>query len=258
MVLPSAAYDTSWYQTLDFFATGTANTTRTIRGNVPGTKSIPTSSYCCGADQLFSRDCYGSAAQAAICYPTTDEESATVFNNAGELIAEAFEWAATYAGVRGAVGVEFPLALPPHCNATLQEAYEGMFGRIVALKLNISTFWLWTNEGVEDHGNGRGLPSSNPMWKNLVAEIKIAQAAAKAVGAPFALGTSGWCLGPGDDAAFFDKEIPDPTFVVSAINGRLGNLPPDPAFAQMVCALLRVCTAISICYAESACSPAAR
>ena len=27
-----------------------------------------------------------------------------------------------------------------------------MFGRIVALNQPINTFWLWTNEGVEDPG----------------------------------------------------------------------------------------------------------
>lgn len=229
-VSPDSAYDTSWYQTEDFWATGTNHT----RGNVPGQKSVATSTFCCGASQVFSRDCYGSEAQADICYPTTKTESATVLNNAADMLVEAFQWGATYAGVNAAVGVEFPLQLPPDTTISLQEAYEGMFGRIVALKLNISTFWLWTNEGVEDHGNGKGLPSNNPMWAKLVAEIKVAQDAAKAVGATFNLGTSGWCLGPGDDPAFFDKEIQDPSFIVSAINGRLGWLPPDPAFAQMV------------------------
>ena len=29
-----------------------------------------------------------------------------------------------------------------------------MFGRIVAAGIPIDTFWLWTNEGVEDHHNG--------------------------------------------------------------------------------------------------------
>eukprot|EP00035_Acanthoeca_spectabilis_P001424 m.80027 g.80027 ORF g.80027 m.80027 type:complete len:983 (-) comp10865_c0_seq1:26-2974(-) len=228
-VSPDSAYDTSWYQTEDFWAAGTNHT----RGNVPGQKSVATSTFCCGASQVFSRDCYGSEAQADICYPTTKTESATVLNNAADMLVQAFQWGATYAGVNAAVGVEFPLQLPPDTTISLQEAYEGMFGRTVALRLNISTFWLWTNEGVEDHGNGKGLPSNNPMWAELVAEIKVAQAAAKAVGATFNLGTSGWCLGPGDDPAFFDKEIQDPSFIVSAINGRLGWLPPDPAFAQM-------------------------
>ena len=38
-----------------------------------------------------------------------------------------------------------------------------------------------------------------------MGEIEIAQKALKAVGANFSLGTNGWCLGPGDNASFFDK-----------------------------------------------------
>jgi hypothetical protein len=60
------------------------------------------------------------------------------------------------------------------------------------------------------------------MWKQLVSEIKVAQQALKDVGANFSLGTNGWCLGPGDNASFFDKVIPDPSFKIAAINGRLG------------------------------------
>ena len=44
------------------------------------------------------------------------------------------------------------------------------------------------------------------MWAKLLNEISIAQAAATAVGAQFVLGTNGWCLGPGDDAAYFDQK----------------------------------------------------
>lgn len=78
-----------------------------------------------------------------------------------------------------------------------------------------------------------GLPQSDPMWKQLVDEIKTAQEALKAVGGNFSLGTNGWCLGPGDNASFFDKEIADPSFKIASINGALGWLPPDPAYARM-------------------------
>ena len=84
-----------------------------------------------------------------------------------------------------------------------------MFGRIKASGIPLSTFWLWTNEGVENHGNGKGKPQSDPMWQELVQEIKIAQQAVKAVGANFSLGTNGWTVGPGDNASFFDLEIAD-------------------------------------------------
>ena len=106
-----------------------------MRGNVPGQVSRATSSYCCGASQVFERDCYGSEAQASICYPcvqaharphslqvltarcrpdrNTTAESAKVLNNAAELIRGAFGWAKDYAFVDGCVGVEFPLKTPP-------------------------------------------------------------------------------------------------------------------------------------------------
>ncbi len=32
-------------------------------------------------------------------------------------------------------------------------------------------YWFWTNERVENHGNGKGLPQNNPMWAQIVAEI---------------------------------------------------------------------------------------
>lgn len=100
---------------------------------------------------------------------------------------------------------------------------------ITATKQQISTFWLWTNEGVENHGNGKGKPQSDPLWGQLISEIEIAQQALKAVKGNFSLGTNGWCLGPGDNASFFDQAVPDPSFKVAAINGALGWLPPDPA-----------------------------
>ena len=108
-----------------------------------------------------------------------------------------------------------------------------MFGRIKASGIPLSTFWLWTNEGVENHGNGKGKPQSDPMWQELVQEIKIAQQAVKAVGANFSLGTNGWTVGPGDNASFFDLEIADKDFKIASINGALGWLPPDPAFGSM-------------------------
>eukprot|EP00040_Diaphanoeca_grandis_P010907 m.55890 g.55890 ORF g.55890 m.55890 type:complete len:686 (-) comp22151_c0_seq1:41-2098(-) len=229
-VLEAGAYDTSWYLTTDFWSEGTQH----VRGNVPGQKSVNTSSFCCGASLAYDRDCYGSQAQAGLCYPTTKMASAQVFNNAAKLVRDAFAWGSTYAGVDGCVGIEIPLSLPPTiAGAGLQEAYEGIFGRIIASKINITTFWLWTSENVENHSNGKGLPQSNPLWSRLVAEIKVALAALKSVNGTFSLGTNGWCLGPGDNASYFDHEISDKSFKVSAINGALGWLPPDPAFADM-------------------------
>jgi hypothetical protein len=62
-----------------------------------------------------------------------------------------------------------------------------------------SCYWFWTNEGVEDHGSGKGLPQNNPMWGQIVREIDAAIAARDAVFPELVLGTNGWCLGPGDN-----------------------------------------------------------
>jgi hypothetical protein len=209
----SAAYETSWYQTQDFYTSSLVHPSKQIRGNVPGQQSVATSKFCCGASQLFERDCYGSATQAATCFPNTSALAATVMNNAAALIRDAFDWSTDFAGVEGCIGVEFPLQMPAalqgNTNTSLLDVYTGMFGRIVASKQKISTFWLWTTESVENHGNGHGKPQSDPLWAKLVDEIKIAQQALKAVNGTFALGTNGWCLGPGDNASFFDKAVPD-------------------------------------------------
>ena len=56
-------------------------------------------------------------------------------------------------------------------------------------------------------GTGKGLPQSNPLWGTLLNEIQIAQAALKAVNGSFDMGTNGWCLGPGDNASYFDQVV---------------------------------------------------
>ena len=171
-VHPSAAYETTWYSTEDCFK-GTpwpGNTTQ-IRATVPGQSSVPTSAFCCGAAALFERSCYGSPAQAATCFPRSEVEAATVLNSAMELFRDAFAWSADFAGVDGCVGVEFPLVMPTKlvaANTSLLDVYTGMFGRIVASKLRLKVFWLWTNEGVQIRGgpqNGKGKPQADPMWQ---------------------------------------------------------------------------------------------
>ena len=82
-VFPQGSYETSWYQTVNYW---TDSKTQTIRGNVPGQVSRSTQEFCCGASQIFERDCYGSEAQSELCFPSNPVESAEVFNNAGSLL----------------------------------------------------------------------------------------------------------------------------------------------------------------------------
>ena len=242
-VTEAAAYQASWYIQEDFFDSPAPASRDApspgapkMRGNVPGQISRATSDYCCGASLVFERDCYGSEAQAEFCYPNSTADAARMMNNAQALIKDAFDWAESYAFVDGCVGVEFPLSLPApaaKANVSLLDAYTGMFARIKASGVPISTFWLWTTETVEDHTTGKGYPQKNPLWAELVGEIRVAQQAMAAVGANWSLGTNGWTVGPGDNASYFDLEVPDPSFKIAAISGSLGWLPPDPAFGLM-------------------------
>ncbi len=220
-VLPAGAYESSWYQTMDF-----------PRGNLPGSVTRPTSDYCCGASLPFSRDCYGSPAQASTCFPHNATASATVLNAAAALLEGAFSWGAA-AGVSSCLGAEMPLVPPPGSNASLRELYEGVFARAAAAIPHADCFWLWTTEGVEDHTTGKGYPQSNPLWAQLTAELGVALAARDAVAPHLSVGTSGWCLGPGDNSSYFDKVVADPRFSLSAIDGSLGWCDVDPGFANV-------------------------
>lgn len=225
-VLDTAAYPASWYLTQNF-----------SRGNLPGSISRATSDYCCGASQVFPRDCYGSDAQATTCFPESPAAEAKVFNNAAALLGQAFSWAQSFASVDSCVGTEIPLerpSLPYLANATLQELYEGIFGRLLAANVSASCYWLWTTEAVEDHSTGKGLPQNNPLWAQLTAEIQTAIAARDAVAPSLSVGTNGWCLGPGDNSSYFDYVISNDTdFSLASIDPLLGWGQVDPGFASV-------------------------
>ena len=218
----TGAYSSSWYLTQNF-----------PRGNLPGSVSRATSDYCCGASLPFPRDCYGSPAQAAQCWPNSPPDNAAVLNDAAALLQGAFAWAGA-AGISSCLGVEVPLTPPPGSNATLSQLYEGMFARAAAATPSAGCFWLWTTESVEDHGTGKGLPQSNPLWAQLTAEFKVALAARNAVAPHLAVGSNGWCLGPGDNSSYFDAVIDDPRFSLASIDGCLGWCKVDRAFGAVV------------------------
>ena len=221
-VSEAGAYTSSWYLTMDF-----------PRGNVPGSVTRATSDFCCGAAALFARDCYGSNAQASECWPATPASEARVLNDAAALLSDAFSWAASAAGVESCVGIEIPLTRPPGSSATLPELYDGIFARLAAAMPSVTCMWLWTTEGVEDHGTGKGLPQSNPLWAQLTAEIGVALAARDAYAPHVAVGANGWCLGPGDNSSYFDKVISDPRFSLSSISGCLGWCDVDAGFSNV-------------------------
>lgn len=196
-----------------------------------------TSGFCCGAAQLFASDDWGNT---DVVLPLANTTAAEILNRAAEFERGAFGWAHDHAAVNTVLGIQFPLRIPPKLlrrNATAAAIYAGIFARIVAAKIPIAKFWLWSAEPMEDHATGRGLPQNTSAWATMADELHIAKAALAATrGATFSLGTSGWCLGPGDNASFFAQVLPaaeNPTFVVSAINGELGWQSPDAAYATI-------------------------
>ena len=225
-ILPEGggAYTSSWYLTENF-----------PRGNLPGSVSRATSDYCCGAGQTFPRDCFGSEAQSKPdqCWPITSEASASVLNDAAALLQGAFQWGKDTGGISACLGSEMPLTKPPNSNASTSELYTGMFGRAASAIPAADCFWLWTTEAVEDHSTGKGYPQSNPLWAALTEEIGIALAARDSVAPNLSIGSNGWCLGPGDNSTYFDKELSDPRFSLSSIDGSLGWNDVDPSFANV-------------------------
>ena len=135
-------------------------------------------SFCCGAAQLFSRDCFSNDIMTGRCQNSPVNQAAWV-NLVAAQQREAFGFARDVMGVETSLGIEFPLTLPSalvKANTTLLEAYTGMFKRLVAAKIPISSFWLWSSETIENHQDGKGKTNqSDPMWHSLVEEIQIAQ-----------------------------------------------------------------------------------
>ncbi len=126
------------------------------------------------------------------------------------------------AGTGKFVGDDGSPALEP---AVIQELYAGMFKRIMAAH-PLDYYWFWTPESWTWEGAQSG------QVQNTLADIQLAIAAAREVGAPFTLATCGWVLGPQDDRALFGRALP-PGMPVSCINQSVGHAPVEPGFAQI-------------------------
>eukprot|EP00045_Choanoeca_perplexa_P015364 m.192431 g.192431 ORF g.192431 m.192431 type:complete len:1006 (-) comp16962_c0_seq2:1886-4903(-) len=109
-----------------------------------------------------------------------------------------------------------------------QEYYEAIFKRIMAA-YPIDYYWLWTPEGWE----WNRVPLNSSIVAEATADLKAAAAAAKAVGTPFSLATSGWVLGPLGDRAYLDSVLSEEYAALSSINMFLGWIAPDAAYTQV-------------------------
>jgi hypothetical protein len=204
---------------------------------------FPTSQYASGAGLLFEEDEYGpDYLLDCLEWPKTAEASTAMFNRYGDFQKDVFT-AARRLGVKTCVGTEFPLGVPkelaarleaggmkPDDPAVIQKLYEGTFLRLMR-KMPLDYYWFWTPEtwlGMEPGCKGWEMTTR----ENVARDIGLADAAAKAVGVPFGMATSGWRLGTPDDASWTDKHTPK-TWAASAINTGIGRDPVEPYFGTM-------------------------
>ena len=203
-----------------------------------GYSAKKTSDFVHGASELFEHDVYGSDVMLDHSpVPETPEGFNEVFNRAGELLAESFDYARML-GIKTCVGTEIPLTIPellkerlrkqgknPDNITVVQELYEGMFNRIKKTH-TLDYYWFWTPESWIWGGNTED--DIKATTNDLLAAVK----AAGNVDAPFTLATSGWVLGPQSDRALFDNILPG-DMAMSCISRFLGFSPVDNAFRNI-------------------------
>lgn len=194
--------------------------------------------FAAGAGLLFSSSDFGSpVTDGHRALPGSPEDSAEVFDRAGEFLDEAFTHAERL-GVMTVLGTETPLTIPasvrerlvergmdPDDPARVRTIYEGMFRRIAAAH-PLDCYWLWTPEGWTWGGNDQ------QQLDATLADLDAAQSALDSIGNPFTLGTCGWVLGPVQDRSLFDTHLPAGG-PIACINREVGFAPVDPGFARM-------------------------
>lgn len=209
----------------------------TLRGNW-GYEPRETGDFSFGARQLFEEDAFGNDVMYGHApQPATAADENEVFNRAGEVLRDAFNYARAL-GVKTCVGTETPLTIPAGVQARLKaagkdpassevvgELYEGMFRRIRAA-YPVDYYWLWTPESWTWQG------TSSAQVFDVLADIGLAVNALRRTEAPFQLATCGWVLGPPDDRSKFGRILPAGV-AVSCINRQVGMEPVDPAFREV-------------------------
>jgi hypothetical protein len=197
-----------------------------------------TGEFVFGGGQLFDYDGYGSDVMREYSpWPETPEEYNELFNAAGDLLSESFDYARML-GIKTCLGTETPLTVPkllrdrlrekgknPDDISVVRELYEGMFGRIKKT-YDLDYYWFWTPEDWIWGGNT--VEDINATKNDLLAAVE----AAENVDAPFTLATCGWVLGPQSDRSLFDTMLPR-EMPMSSINRFLGVSPVDKAFEKI-------------------------
>jgi hypothetical protein len=203
-----------------------------------GYQKKDTSSYHCGAAELFTHDAYGPEYMIGHTpWPESPEACNEIFNDFGQWLGEAFDYAHKL-GIRTCVGTETPLTIPTVVKERWgiekkdvidKEArkafYRGLFRRIMRTYA-IDYYWFWTPETWTWH------KVTKEQVQQTLDDIKSAIAAADEIQAAFTLATCGWVLGPPQDRALFDNELPE-EMPMSCINRMVGKEPVEPGFRKI-------------------------
>ena len=207
-------------------------------------RPFPTSQYASGAGLLFENDEYAPDFMLdCLDWPKTEEACTAMFNRYGDFQKEVFGFAHRL-GIKTCVGTELPLGIPkalasrleakgmkPDDPTTTRRLYEGTFLRLMR-KMPIDYYWLWTPEvwlGMEPGCQGWEMTTRT----NVERDLRLAEAAAKSVQAPFGLATCGWRLGTRDDASWTDQRTPK-HWPASSINTDVGRAPVEKYYGAMV------------------------
>ncbi len=202
-----------------------------------GYKALKTSDYTFDADQLFSRDDFGSDYMKNRAPWPAPADEAQLFNDMGAFLNDVFSFAGKL-GIKTCLGTEIPLVLPnqlieqmkqqgldPETPETRQKIYEGIFTRIKNTH-PADFYWFWTPENWTWSGNKK------EDVDRAIHDFDAAVKALSTVNPGFKLATCGWVLGPADNRTLFDRYLPK-DIGFSCINRYLGWEPVDPAFAEI-------------------------
>ena len=201
-----------------------------------------TSQYASGASLLFEGDDYGpDFLLDYLDWPKTSEAGAETFNRYGDFQQKAFTFARRL-GIKTAVGTEIPLGVPKLLAARLeskgmkaddpaviQHLYEGTFLRIMR-KMPVDYYWFWTPEIWVGKPGTHGWEITTTA--NVERDLGLAEAAARAVNAPFGLATSGWRLGIKEDPLWMHKRAPK-SWPISSLVFAIGADPVDKNYGDM-------------------------
>ena len=203
-----------------------------------GYATMMTSRYAYGSAQLFEDEIYSGEVMRGYCpAPLTMPDCNEVFNRAGALFQDAFQYAHLW-DIKTCVGSVTPLIVPYWVRdrlrsfskdyqdpAVVQELYRGMFQRIMRAHL-LDYYWLWSGEFWTWTG------STEEEVAVASGDIQAAINAAQELKVPFQLAMCGWMLGPPFDRLFFDRTLPS-SMPISSMLRELGNVPVDRSYAQI-------------------------